>query len=521
MSVIPRLLISAAHKSSGKTVFSTGLCAELTSRGFSVFPFKKGPDYIDPQWLAAAAQRSCCNLDFNTQKPDEITGTFARRRSTRSADDVFFGDAGLVRRRDDPSGPRVSHGDNGTALAVIEANKGLYDGVSLDGSDSNAALAKLLFAPVILVVDCEGMTRGIAPLLRGYLDFDVEVHIAGVVLNKVRGKRHEDKLGAATEHYTGLPVVGCIGYDERMSLPQRHLGLLPGNEHRQAGACVEAMRQVISKNVDVEAIIGIAHTVGQVDKAARRPEPTSFADGCCHGKEPGGPSLAKGTLKRTMLRSPAGSFTKKKTLGVFFDAAFSFYYPDDLEAFVRAGFRLLPISALRDTALPAVDAFFIGGGFPEVHAAELEANVSLRASIRSAIEGGLPAYAECGGLMYLSRGIEWRGRCRAMVGVIPADTVMSDRPCGRGYVKIEMTPDMPWPEVDGGPSVYTAHEFHYSRLSNLPGALKTAYRVLRGEGIGSGRDGIVYKNLLASFVHLRTANSDWVKRFTDFCKLAA
>ena len=193
MSVVPRLLVGAAHKSSGKTVFAAALCAELTHRGLDVCPFKKGPDYIDPQWLAAAARRPCYNLDFNTQSPAAI-------------------------------GAMAADQADGADLAVIEANKGLYDGLSTDGNDSNAALAKLLNAPVVLVVDCAGMTRGIAPLLRGYLDFDPDVRIAGVVLNRVGGARHADKLKAAVAQYTDIPVLGCMPRDERLQLARASPG---------------------------------------------------------------------------------------------------------------------------------------------------------------------------------------------------------------------------------------------------------------------------------------------------------
>ena len=467
MSITPRLLISAAHKSSGKTVFATGLCAELAHRGHDVRPFKKGPDYIDPQWLAAASGRNCYNLDFNTQTPDAISAMFAEK----SAD----------------------------GIAIIEANKGLYDGVSPDGSDSNAALAKHLAAPVILIVDCEGMTRGIAPLLRGYLDFDTEVNIAGVVLNQVGGDRHGDKLKAAVEQHTDLPVLGCIPRDERMALPERHLGLIPGSEHEQADKRIEAMRQAVSEYTDIEAILAIAQTSAKITSPLSCTQADTGPSLSRHSRESGNP------VKQIA--------PKAHRLGIFRDAAFNFYYPDDLEALEHAAFKLIPIDSLHDPALPDIDALFIGGGFPEVHAAALEANVALRAAVKDAIEDGLPTYAECGGLMYLTRSIEWHGKRHEMAGVIQADTVMCEHPCGRGYVQIEETPDMPWPHATDVQPIHAAHEFHYSKLVNLSADVKTAYKVLRGEGIGGGKDGIVYKNLLASFVHLRGVNNGWAERF--------
>ncbi len=522
MPAIPRLLISAAHKSSGKTVFTTGLCAELARRGHDVRPFKKGPDYIDPQWLAAATQHNCYNLDFNTQTPDDITRMFVEK-------------------------------SGGGEIAVIEANKGLHDGVSLDGTDSSAALAKRLDVPVILIVDCEGMTRGIAPLLRGYVDFDPDVRILGVVLNQVGGMRHAGKLVAATEEYTDLDIIGVIPRDERMSLPERHLGLIPGDEHEQADERIEAMRQAVRECVNVDRLTGMAYSadgcadeqagvpnapvpgeklnldisrdttfnsereqvgehIGDVRRAGGEHADAEAPRTAAHDGE--APDAAnREPIAPSLVGTSTPAATSRLNLGIFRDAAFNFYYPDDLEALERVGFKLITVNALRDTDLPDIDALFIGGGFPEIHAAELEANTSLRASVRDAIEDGLPAYAECGGLMYLSRSIEWHGERHEMAGVIQADVAMCERPCGRGYVWVEEAPDMPWPPGDGAHPICAAHEFHYAKLVNLPAEVKTAYRVLRGEGIGGGRDGIVYKNLLASFVHLRAVNSDWAGRF--------
>ena len=501
MSVIPRLLISAAHKSSGKTVFTTGLCAELVYRGYDVRPFKKGPDYIDPQWLALATQANCYNLDFNTQTPDEMVGMFIGKCESEKVGGLLTttlqasftapgthsnaGHQRLFKCRGEFQ--RDGRDDNNGTIAIIEANKGLYDGVSTDGTDSNAALAKLLSIPVILVIDCEGMTRGIAPLLCGYLNFDPDVPIAGVVLNKVGGARHADKLKAAVAQYTNVPVVGCVMRDERMTLPERHLGLIPSSEYQKASERIEAMRQVGSENVNIEEILTIAHSASEIEIDDRE--------------------LAR-------LRETAVLTTEKKiNLGIFLDSAFSFYYPDDLESLENIGFSLVPINALYDTSLPDVAAIFIGGGFPETQAGALQSNSSLRAEIKDAIEAGLPAYAECGGLMYLSRSIEWHGKRHEMVGVIQADTVMRERPCGRGYVQIEETADMLWPSVNSAKPIYGAHEFHYSKLVNLSPDENTAYTMLRGTGVGNGRDGIVYKNLLASFVHLRASNSGWTKRF--------
>ncbi|MGA7985017.1 MAG: AAA family ATPase, partial [Burkholderiales bacterium] len=208
------VFISAAHKSSGKTTLTLGLAAALARRGLAVQPFKKGPDYIDPMWLSLAAGRPCRNLDFHLMTRDEIRASFARH--ARAAD-----------------------------VSLIEGNKGLYDGLDLHGSNSNAALAALLGSPVVLVIDARGMTRGIAPLILGYQAFDPSVRIAGVILNNLGGARHEQKLRAVIAHYTGVEVIGAVPHDERIAIVERHLGLVPSNETAAAAGIVDAVRQRI------------------------------------------------------------------------------------------------------------------------------------------------------------------------------------------------------------------------------------------------------------------------------------
>ena len=459
------LLISAAHKSSGKTTVSLGLCAAFAARGLSVQPFKKGPDYIDPLWLGHAAGRSCHNLDFHTMGADEILATFGRY--SRGAD-----------------------------IALIEGNKGLYDGLDLDGSNSNAALARLLEAPVVLVIDARGMTRGIAPLILGYQAFDREVRIAGVILNRLGGHRHESKLRAVIEHYTDVPVLGAVHHDAALEIAERHLGLIPSNEHADAGARIARIRTAIENQVDLDKLLAVAGTApAPAYDAALAPSP-----------------VLKG--EEALVR-----------LGIARDAAFGFYYPGDLEGLRRAGAELIGVDTLRDRHLPALDGLFIGGGFPEMWMEALEANQTLRADIRAAVEAGLPVYAECGGLMYLARSLTWRGRRCAMVGVLPGDVVMYDRPQGRGYVMLEETGSGPWSH--GAAAPIPAHEFHYSRLENLEPRepLRFDYRVLRGTGIDGAHDGLVYKNLLACYSHLRDAGQHrWTARFVEFvraCKRSA
>lgn len=447
----PRFLIAAAHKSSGKTVVSTGLARALTARGLSLAAFKKGPDYIDPMWLGAATGAPCYNLDFNTQEPDEIASFFASRAKGRD-------------------------------VALVEANKGLFDGVTMDGSDSNAAVAKLLGLPVILVIDTNGMTRGIAPLLQGYRAFDPEVNIVGVILNKVGGPRHEQKLRQAVETYTDLVVVGAVHRDSALEIGERHLGLTTPAETGELDALIARLGEIVGSSVDLDLLLDLA---GQ---AADLPDPPM----------------------------PAPIPAPDVTIAYARDRAFGFYYPDDLEAFAAAGARLVHFDALVDPALPACDGLLIGGGFPEMFVPELTGNASLRADIRAKIEAGLPAYAECGGLMYLSRVIVAEAGAGEMVGVVPGEAVMHPSPEGKGLIRFSDRADHPWPGEGGA---IRAHEFHYARLTALDGTPRYGRDMKRGHGVDGEHDGIVVYNALAGFCHLRATRADnWVARFVGFVR---
>jgi len=450
------IYISAAHKSSGKTMITTGLARAFADRGVCVQPFKKGPDYIDPKWLGAAAGRACLNLDFNTQSEDEIKALFARHAL-------------------------------GAELSLIEGTKGLHDGVDVEGSDSNAALAKLLKAPVILVLNTTGLTRGIAPLLLGHQAFDQDINIAGVILNMVQGSRHEDKLIKAIERYTDIPVLGTVRRNANLNVNERHLGLIPHNEHPAAQARIETVAQQVAEQVDLDRIHAIANTASA-------------------------PALTSPYVLNTDRSDVRIAVAK--------DAAFGFYYEDDLESLRNAGARIVYFNALHDVYLPTCDALYLGGGFPETQMAKLEANKTLRTRIKAAIEAGLPVYAECGGLMYLSRSISWHAEYHEMVGAIPADTRMNATPQGRGYTRLIPTKDHPWAEIKGGLSgPIPAHEFHYSNLENIDSDLTFAYDVERGQGVDGLHDGILVHNVVANFTHLRdTSRCPWAKAFTAFVR---
>ncbi len=446
-----KLLISAAHKSSGKTTVSIGLCAAWHAAGYRVQSFKKGPDYIDPLWLQQASTRPCYNLDFFTQELDEIRHTF------------------------------TSHA-HGSDIALIEGNKGLYDGVDLLGSNSSAALARHLDCPVVLVIDTQGITRSVAPLLLGFQDFDKKVDIAGVILNKVGGSRHESKLRNVIEHYTDIPVFGAIQRDKTLEISERHLGLIPANESNEADRLIAHLAKAMSNQIDVDALLAVSQTK---------------------------PMEADNTEPQTIQNK------EKLRIGITRDAAFGFYYADDIDTFHRECEPVF-IDTLHDNTLPAIDGLFIGGGFPETQMQALEHNSTLRQAIASAIEAGLPVYAECGGMMYLTDSITWHNACHKMAGVIPAKAIMHDRPQGRGYVQLIENSNFPWPAYPGSEKI-NGHEFHYSALEDISPQCKFAYNVSRGTGIVDAHDGILYKNVLATYAHQRhTRNNPWIYRFLSF-----
>lgn len=449
---IPRVVISATHKSSGKTVVSIGLCAALADKGLKVQPFKKGPDYIDPGWLSTAAGRECHNLDNFIMGWNGIDKLFKRHAAVAD-------------------------------INIIEGNKGLFDSVETDGEGSTANLARHLKAPVILVVDSSRITRGIAPILIGYKTFEPDINIAGVILNKVSNTRHESKLRAVIERYCDIEILGCLSRSADMEVLERHLGLIPLKEDMGLYPTISDITKEIAESVNLQRVMEIASSA---------------------------PTMEMDKIKEPSFPAP----TVK--IGVVRDQAFSFYYPENLEALRLAGARLVPVNALRDTRLPGdVDALYIGGGFPETLMKKLEMNESLRDDIRLAIEKGLPVHAECGGLIYLAKSVSWNGKSAKMVGALDCEVVIEKKPKGHGYMTVTATGNSPW--IKGNEEI-RAHEFHYGKVVNSSHSI-FAFNVLRGTGIDGNNDGIVYKNVTASFAHFHHIGfPTWAEAFVSFAK---
>ena len=445
----PRVVIAGLRGGSGKTTLSLGLIAAWQQRAGEVVAFKKGPDYIDAGWLALAAGQPCYNLDQYMMSGEQILDSF--RQHTQKAQG-----------------------------AVIEGNRGIFDGMDADGSCSTAELAKLLQAPVILVVDGSMVTRTAAAAVLGCQHLDPEVAIQGVVLNRVAGPRHEEMLKTTIERYCRVPVVGAIPKLKGDDFPERHMGLVTALEHPEAREAILSRIQVVERYLDLEKVLAIANQA---------------------------PPL---TWEPVSPRKRASKAYRQPTIGIIRDSAFQFYYPENLEALERRGASLVTINALQDTFLPELDGLYIGGGFPETHAEQLAANDQLRKGLRSAIEDGLPVYAECGGLMYLGRNLEIKGNIYPMVQALPIDFRLERKPQGHGYTELEVVNSNPFYPVG---TTLKGHEFHYSRVTRFelnPESLAFAMR--RGSGILDRKDGVCYKNILATYSHVHAVGTpEWAE----------
>ena len=444
----PRLVIGALRGSAGKTTLAVALAVALKKRGIFVVPFKKGPDYIDAAWLALAASNPCYNLDTFMMGREQVARSFSR------------------------------HALSG-AISLIEGNRGLYDGSNPEGEHSSAELAKLIKAPVVLVIDCDKVTRTTAAMVLGCQLFDPEVEIRGVILNRVAGHRHAAVIRKSIKDYCDIPVLGTVPRMADIPFSERHLGLIPPQEH-------DRIRQALGKAADIAGDYLDIERLTEIAENARLWEDLSYPD-VFHTHETADDSV---------------------TIGVIRDRAFQFYYPENIEALAASGARVVEISAISEEKLPSVDALYIGGGFPETQAGLLADNEAFRRSLREAAEHGLPIYAECGGFMYLGESLTVGDKYYPMVGFLPVTFRMEKRPQGHGYTVLGVEEENPFFPVG---TEIRGHEFHYSRIiSWKEGEGHTAFRVKRGIGMDGKKDGLCRKNVLASFTHLHALGTrEW------------
>lgn len=436
----PRLVLAALRGGSGKTTISLALVVAMKRRGIDVVTFKKGPDYIDAAWLSLAATGPCYNLDTFLIGRDQVFRSFSYRAAEGS-------------------------------VSLIEGNRGLYDGMNPEGEHSTAELAKILRSPVVLVVDCDKVTRTTGAMVLGCQTLDPDVDIRGVILNRVGGSRHAAMVRRSVEDYCHIPVLGVVPRMERLPFPERHLGLIPPQEHDRVQEALAAAGDIGEGCLDLESLIRVA-----------RDAPPWNAE-----------VLRDHALKR-------GTAAEAVRIGVIRDAAFQFYYHENIEALAESGAEVVEISAIEGKGMPDVDALYIGGGFPETQARLLSANEGFRRSLRDAAEKGLPIYAECGGFIYLGESVTVGGKCYPMVGSLPVTFVMERHPQGHGYTVLEVDGENPFYPVG---TRLNGHEFHYCRiLSHSEGAERTAFHVRRGAGIDGKREGMTRKNILAGFTHI-------------------
>jgi cobyrinic acid a,c-diamide synthase len=444
----PRLVVAGLGGDSGKTLVSLALLQTARGLGLDVRAFKKGPDYIDAAWLAWAAGTPARNLDTWLMGVPGVQQAFARHAT-------------------------------GADLAVVEGNRGLYDGADAEGTHSTAELAKALDAPVLLVVNATKVTRTVAACVLGCQAFDPDVRIAGVVLNQVSGARHERIIRDAVESRCQVPVVGVVPrLPGEVLLHSRHLGLVPPPEFRDLAELGPRLVERVGARLDVPAIL---------DLARRAPAAGWIVD---HVATPGdGGGLRIGYLR---------------------DSAFTFYYPENLECLEAAGATLVPISSLTAHGLPpGLHALYIGGGFPETHAAAIAANRTFLDDLRRRAQAGLPIYAECGGLMLLAQSLRQGDRVSPMAGVLPCEIELCAGPQGHGYA--ELVVDTPNPFFPVG-LVLRGHEFHYSRTVPAAAIPRTACVVRRGSGSAVGRDALIAHQVWAAYTHLHaTSTPEWAR----------
>ncbi|MFA5809397.1 MAG: cobyrinate a,c-diamide synthase [Thermoleophilia bacterium] len=460
------LIIAGAASGVGKTTIATGIMGALKRRGLKVAPFKVGPDYIDPGYHSRAAGVASRNLDTWLTSPDVVRSIFSK-------------------------------GSEGADVSVVEGVMGLFDGRTGAGNEgSTAEIAGLVDGEVVLVIDCQRQARSLAPVLSGFSSFDPGLKLAGAILNNVGSASHARILRNAARE-AGVHVYGVLPRRDDITMPSRHLGLVPAGERNMDGEVLARIIDHVGENVDLDALLSLA---AAEDTAAG--SSASTRSGSEDQPGPGDAEDSSRSMKKPRVR-----------IAVARDEAFSFYYVDSLEALETAGAELLYFSPLNDGQLPDCDGLYLGGGFPEMFAAELEANATMRASVTAAVREGLPSYAECGGLVYLGREVDIDGERRMMAGAIPLAARMTGRRQALGYVEAAARSDNLL--LRAGERV-RGHEFHWSAIDWQEDML--AYECFSSSEPGGKADGFSSGHLLASYVHIHFGgNENAAAHFIDAC----
>jgi cobyrinic acid a,c-diamide synthase len=432
-----RAVIAGTGSAVGKTTISTGIMRALSDE-YDIQPFKAGPDYIDPTYHGLATGNISRNLDSFFMSDGQIREGFERAMKNSKAN---FG--------------------------IIEGVRGLYEGISsLDDVGSTASIAKALNAPVILVLNSRSLVKSAAAIVIGFKTLDPDIKVEGVILNHVKNKKHYIKAKEAVEKLADTPVIGGIPRNDAIKVEERHLGLVPAVERENILTSIEKWGKVMSENIDLDALISI---MKNSEKISEGRDPLWFE----------------------------GNKNKVK-IGVAIDEVFTFYYKENLEALEANNAKIIPFSPLHDDNLPDVDGVYIGGGYPEIFAKNLENNESMRSSIYKFHKEGYPIYAECGGLMYLSKSINGNDMCN----IFNYPSTMTKKVQALSYVISEAQKDN---IILKKGEKFRGHEFHYSKVNIGSAKPKFAFKILRGKGIFGSEDGLMEKNTVASYVHTHVA----------------
>ena len=442
---IPRIVLAGSTSGVGKTSITCAIIFALQKRGFSVQPFKVGPDYIDPSYLSSISKNEAFNLDVWLMGENHLLESFV---SNSKSD-----------------------------LSVIEGVMGYYDG---SGGNSNYAstqhVASITKSPVILILDASKTARSIAATALGFQKFHKNSRISGIILNKIASRKHEILCRQSFEKIK-LPIIGVIYKNTALSFESRHLGLIP-TEEKNLKSKIEKTSKIISDSLDIEKIIQIMKN------------PISL---------PNKPKM--------LMKEP------KTTIAVALDNSFNFYYRDNLQALRREGANLKFFSPIHDKKIPNCDGLYIGGGFPEILASLLEKNSVIKKTIKKLSEENIPIYAECGGLMYLTKSIDYNNKKFKMIGLFDAETKMTNK------MKLNYTKGKILSKniISDNTHELRGHEFHYSELDSVSSDSKFAYELDVGEGIKNHKDGLIQYNTLASYGHLYFDSSNYAKIFVKNC----
>jgi cobyrinic acid a,c-diamide synthase len=449
----PRLILAGLSGGAGKTIISLGLARAFVHQGLRVMPFKKGPDYIDAAWLSLAAGNEASNLDPFLMPKTALEDLFARKSA--QAD-----------------------------MAVIEGNRGIFDGKDTSGSYSTAELAKLLQCPVILIINCTKMTRTVAAMIQGCLSFEPAMNLAGVILNRTAGQRHRTILRQCIEQYTNVPVVGILPKITPDPIPERHMGLVSDQECAEAESTLNKLADIARECLDIDKLKSIANSAPGME--VRKP---TAAPRVLHHKRP-------------------------VSIGVIRDAALWFYYQENLEELRTCGAKIVRLSLLSEKGWPDIHGLYLGGGFPETQARLLAENQAIRSRVKMLADDGLPIYAECGGFMYLGENLICQEKMYPMAGVFAMQTMLCAKPQGHGYTVARVSTPNPFHPVG---LEFTGHEFHYSKcVTPLSADMEFTLEMKRGWGIDAKRDGLLYRNTFACYTHLHALGvPSWAPNFVQ------